>query len=98
MFKSFRDSDVISSSVSELRGALARIGESRPEKNSSSPMVRSEWVYKSVRKMSGSQVSAFAVSTKRSMDNNRIEGRRHTQECGETNVLPQWGASHITTI
>ena len=73
MFKSFRDSDVISSSVSELRGELARTGASRPEKNSSSPIVRSEWVYKSVRKMSGSQVSAFAVSVKWSVDSDKIE-------------------------
>lgn len=75
MFKSFRDNDVISSRVSELRGALARTGASRPEKNSSSPMVRSECVYKSVRKMSGSQVSAFAVSVRKSINRNKIEGR-----------------------
>jgi hypothetical protein len=72
MFKSFRDSDVISSSVSELRGELARAGGLRLEKNSSSPMVRREWVYKSVRRMSGSQVSAFPVSVRRSMDSNKI--------------------------
>jgi hypothetical protein len=52
IFKSFRDSDVISSMVSELRS----------EKNSSSPMVRSELVYNSVRQRSGSQAPAFEVS------------------------------------
>ena len=49
------ESNVISSSVSELRGALPQTGASRPEKNSSSSMVRSESVYMSVRKTSGSQ-------------------------------------------
>jgi hypothetical protein len=63
IFKSFRDSDVTSSRVSGLRGALARAGAS-PEKNSSSPMVRSEWVYKSVRKRRGDQAPAFAVSAR----------------------------------
>jgi hypothetical protein len=64
MFKSFRDSDVISSSVSGLRGVLARAGVSKPEKNSSSPIVRRECVYKSVRKRSGSQLSTFEMSAR----------------------------------
>ncbi len=46
MFKNLRYRDVISSSVSGLRGASGRAGVPKPEMNSSAHMVKSECVYK----------------------------------------------------